>query len=227
MLKWCLNRPHQTKTAADLNALTGMQCNDEIYKPLRKSEIEKEEKKICNLINVLQDEYLNPFSPRLEQDVLFNLSSGVPAQGNVEDLLNIRAKGKELADEFIEKRLVSKEKSFNDPIPRVKVPNFHQTQVKIPKANKQLKVVEANRNIIGRLLSLSTKSSQPINLEAALTYLLFPVPLQIQMGQKDQLKRANSSELEDSVKQISSYVLDMIAQLRMCLVGVSGTFEFR
>jgi hypothetical protein len=81
VLKWCLNRPHQAKTAADLNALTGMQRNDEIYKPLGKSEIEKEEKKICNLINVLQDEYLNPFSLSLELDVLFNLSSGVPAQG--------------------------------------------------------------------------------------------------------------------------------------------------
>ena len=160
----------------------------------------------------------------------------MPAQGNVEGLLNIRTKGKELADEFIEKRLVSKEKSFNDPIPRVKVPNFHQTQVKIPKANKQLKVVEANRNIIGHLLSLSTKSSQPINLEAALTYPLFPVPLSLanpdgtkRSTQKSKLLEIISPGLENSeapsVQDISTYVLDMIAQLRMCLVGVSGTFE--
>ena len=211
-----------------------MQSNDEIYKPLRKSEIAKEEKKISDVMYVLQDEYLNPFSPRLEQDMLLNLSSGVPAQGNVDDLLGIWKNGKDLADRFTKERLVSKEKSFNDPIPRVKVPTFHQTDVKLSK-NKQLKVVEANRNIIGRLLSISIKSGQPINLEASLMYPLFPFPLSLanpdgtkRSTQKSKLLEIITPKGSNEVplmQEMSTYVVDMIAQLRMCITGVSGTFE--
>jgi hypothetical protein len=86
------------------------------------------------------------------------------------------------------------------------------------------------------LLSLSTKSNQPIDLEAVLKYPLFPVLLNLanpdgskRSTQKSKLLEIISSELDNSeapsVHEISTYVLDMIAQLRMCLVCVSGTFE--
>ena len=55
---------------------------------------------------------------------------------------------------------------------------IHTTKL-IVKKKKSMKVINANRNIIGKLLMLSTKRSKPIDLEGALTHPLFPVPLSL------------------------------------------------
>ena len=53
---------------------------------------------------------------------------------------------------------------------------FHNKNL-VVKKNKNIKVINANRNIIGKLLMLSTKRNRPIDLEDALAYPLFSVPL--------------------------------------------------
>ena len=66
-------------------------------------------------------------------------------------------------------RLVSKEKLFYAPIPKVEVCSFNFNKVKVV-TDKEVNVIEANRNILRRLLSLSTKYNRVINLESVLTY---------------------------------------------------------
>ena len=116
-MKWCLNHPFLAQVVADLNEFSGTKTTTKCYKPLRKSEIKKEEKKIKDVIDILQNEYLNPFViPDLDPNELFNLSSGVPLQSGAEELLNIWNQGKELAEEFWSDRLLSTKIPFQDPV---------------------------------------------------------------------------------------------------------------
>lgn len=76
VLKWCLNRPHQAKHFNELSNFAGLNPSSECYKPLREIEIQKSENIVSTVISVLENEYLNPFSIQLDQDKLYNLSSG-------------------------------------------------------------------------------------------------------------------------------------------------------
>ena len=153
---------------------------------------------------------------------------------NVEELLNIWNNGKNLAENFLNERLVTKEKLFYAPIPRVKVPSFNLNKVKVV-TNKEVKVIEANRNILGRLLSLSTKHNRVIGLESVLTYPLYPVPLSLANpdGTKRSTQKSKLLEIFDNTEvnvEVSSVhesvlIVDMIAQLRLCITGATGTFE--
>lgn len=223
---------------AKLNEISGLSSRKQGYKSLRSTQIMKEEKRINDVINVLENEYINPLLlPNLNPDHLINLSSGVPLESGGDELLNISRTGEDLAKKFQKERLFSSHFKFQDPIQQVKVPSFlPQKQLKLRKENK-FKVIEANRNIIGRLFSISAKTNRPVNLEVALSYPLYPVPLSLANPDESKRSTQKSTLLEllptkgtqeeaNLIKtDVVGYVIDMIAQLRTCLVGCTGTFE--
>ena len=77
------------------------------YKRRRNSEILKSEENVANVIHVLNNEYLNPFDVTLDKDKLFNLSSGVAKEDDLEKLLNIWQTSKDQSDQFPTKRILS------------------------------------------------------------------------------------------------------------------------
>ena len=79
-----------------------------------------------------------------------------------------------------EKRKVTKSKKFHDPISRNSIKSFKNTSAtKVIKRGDKTSTVSVNRDIVGSLLSFSTKHEKLINWEPALTYPLSPVPLSI------------------------------------------------
>ena len=120
----------------------------------------------------MENEYIDPFSLNLDIGQLYNLSSGVPKESGVEELLLIEESGSIAATEFLEKRILNKV-NFNDPIRRVETPTFQETSVTLKK-NGSEKIVYANRDIISRLLSLSTRFEKSLDFRYALTYPLYP-----------------------------------------------------
>ena len=140
-------------------------------------------------------------------------------------------------NEFCTKRTLSTEISFHDVIHRNKVPMFHTKKV-IVKKDKTIKVINANRDIIGKLLILSTKYNKPIDLEGALTYPLFSVPLSLAYpgGVKRGYQKSNLLPLlmpnfenlnntNGPNKVHCVYIMDMIAQLRTCFTNLPSTYE--
>ena len=121
----------------------------------------------------MENEYIDPFSLNLDIGQLYNLSSGVPKESGVEELLLIEESGSIAATEFLEKRILTSEVNFNDPIRRVETPTFQETSVTLKK-NGSEKIVYANRDIISRLLSLSTRFEKSLDFRYALTYPLYP-----------------------------------------------------
>ena len=112
VLKWCVNRPYQAKYFKELTNYAGTDPSTLCYKPLRISEIEKTERNVREIIDVLENEYINPFSLYLDIGQLHNLSSGDPKESGVEEVLLIEESGSIAATEFLEKPILTSEVNF-------------------------------------------------------------------------------------------------------------------
>ena len=140
VLKWCLNRSQQAQNTRELNSVTGLGENTDSYKPLRPSQILKSEEMVSNVQSVLKNEYINPFEVGLDQSKLYNLSSGLPLPNEIADaIIDIPHKGVQLAEEFRERRLVSKTTLFHSPVKRN---NYQSSRFVRTTKLKQLKLIE-------------------------------------------------------------------------------------
>ena len=62
VMKWCLNMADQAKNVNALKEMAGIYCPSEKYKPLCPSQILINENLVAEVIRVLEEEYINPFS---------------------------------------------------------------------------------------------------------------------------------------------------------------------
>ena len=70
--------------------------SSEKYTPLRLSQILISEKLVAEVISVLEEEYINPFSVLVAEDCLFDLSSGILVNDQLADeILNTKKLGKD------------------------------------------------------------------------------------------------------------------------------------
>ena len=80
-----------------------------VYKPLRPSQILKSERFVSNIINVLKEEYVNPFDSKLDKGLLVNLSSRITVAEDVaEEITSTDSSGKDDYQTFCKDRLESK-----------------------------------------------------------------------------------------------------------------------
>ena len=235
VLKWCLNRADQAKNVKEMKDMAGTTTKSEMYKALRPSQILTSEKMVTKVIEVLQEEYINPFSVLVDEGQLYNLSSGVPVSIDLADeILETRNKGIEIAEKFTTERLLGDgTKKFHDPLPRNKIKafkNISKTLV-LKKSHKERKV-EVNRDILALLVRLSLTSGLPVDFNKALEYPLSPIPLSIATPDGERRETVKSKLMEiiistcrrppQSPKSVirvnkqkpSALVIDLIAAIR-------------
>ena len=235
VLKWIFTRPEQAKNTHEMKKIAGLKLSSE-YKSLRRSQVIKSENHIQNVINVLTNEYINPFGIETDRDSLVNLSSGVVNKDC--NILKLHSERKKAFDEFITSRLHTAETPFHSPIPRKKLQLFKSSSINIQKPTEsKIKTVSLNRNMIGKLLSLSTTFGKPIDLKEALCFPLSPIPLSIansdgsrRITQKSKLSDIITSSYNPSfltthpAKKNTSYIIDLIAHVRTQTTKVPETF---
>lgn len=233
VLKWCLNRSAQASNTKALKDLCGLEADPGIYKPVRPSQIIKSEQMVNSVIKVLTEDYVNPFGVDVDKENLVCLSSAVPVDEDVADsLLLVPEKGKQQHDAFIKTRLHKREVPLHDPIKRNNIKGFRSsTNRKVKEKN----AAEVNRDILARLLYLSSKASKVIDFEKALTYPLSDVPLSLcnadgSMRKTSKSKLANkilsqSNEQTHAVeKEHTVYIVDLMALVRV-ISEIPETFE--
>ena len=116
ILKWTLNRPHQSANTSELKSMTGINQQNFVYKSLRPNEIIKSEKKVRRIVKVLQEEYISPFSGELDKSQLYNLSSGIPVPEDLaEMILRTTEDGHNEYSSFLENRLEGIARCFTTP----------------------------------------------------------------------------------------------------------------
>ena len=159
--------------------MAGVKSNDSVYTTIRPYRKLHFEKLVTSFAEVLQVGYLNPFSPVLDAQQLYNISSGVPIEdrNQVLQLLNMTQIRIEPRDCFIQDRLVSGVTSFHSPVERNNLKLFTSTgrTVKM-KIGKETSILQVNRNIMPKIISWPVKSGKVVDFKDALTYLLCPVP---------------------------------------------------
>ena len=147
----------QAKITAELKTITGVSRAEDKYKTLHAYQIGKSEKWTSKLVQTITQEFLNPFDDSLDQAKLYNLSSGIPVDTQKsEQMLKIKEDGSMMYEEFVERRLLSEDLDFHDPLSRNKLELFKSCgkTVNLKKEGK-LMSAEVNRNVIGTLLALS------------------------------------------------------------------------
>ena len=133
---------------------------------------------MTEIINVLSEEYINPFDQFLDHSKLINLSSGVPLEIN--DVLKCWDTGEQQFKTFTKECISSNVKSFHDPIRRNNITLFKQTSKSVTVSrNGKTSIVEVNRNIIGKLSAISAKRSKAADFEVSLCYPLKSTPLSL------------------------------------------------
>ena len=65
-MKWCLNRPQQSKNTVSLKRIANLSNAQSIYKQLRPSNILKFENIVAENVRVLEEEYLHPFEVQVK-----------------------------------------------------------------------------------------------------------------------------------------------------------------
>ena len=173
-----MNRAEQSKNTGRLEEKAGVSSTSRLYNPLRPSKILKSENVVTEIINVLSEEYINPFDQFLDHSKLINLSSGVPLEINY--VLKSWDTGEQQFKTFTKEYISSNVKSFHDPIRRNKITLFKQTSKSVTVSrNGKTSIVEVNRNIIGKLLAISAKRSKAVDFEVSLCYPLTSTPLSL------------------------------------------------
>ena len=153
-------------------------------------------------------------------------------------LLSLPKKGEDLFKEFRQKRLLTGEISFNEPIKKqIDKKLIKNKLIKTVKRSNQVSSIEVNRNILGKLLSHSINHNKRIDFSEALKYPLSPTPLSI--SHPDAKKRScNKSDLllplilpnqSDSYRNpcsnnLSAYVYDVMVGIRT-MNNIPDTFE--
>ena len=223
-----------------LMLLADVNTSEEGYKSNRLSSIIKTKNYVQKVINVLTDEYINPFANSLDKESLYSLSSGLPVESDIATgILRIKEMGEEQYHTFIDSRIKTTEVKIHEPITCNKLLLFKNAckKVEVIKTNNHL-LAEINRNILEKLLSYSAKSGRAINFQTALKYPLSSVPLAFANPDRTQRATKKSQLMEIMLSYVNDLldysdvripkeqiaVVDLMALIRV-LPGVCDTYE--
>ena len=158
---------------SELKKMTAISKSFNMYKPMGPSQIMASEKRVAEVIRVLEQKYINPFG--LGPDELLNPSSGESVDAKLaKSILNVCKDGKKMRDEFIQSRIKSKSKKFHDPLKRCTINTFNALSKFVakdvpladPKADQLLKDVKKDSIfVIDLLAAIRTMTNLPETYE--------------------------------------------------------------
>ena len=89
--------------------------------------MQRDEADVTSILTTIEN-MVNPFDPMLEGESLYKISSGQLAPDSVgSDLLGAKLRGTRALTEFCNKRLISGETLFHDPMKKIKIKTFRHT----------------------------------------------------------------------------------------------------
>ena len=237
--KWTLNRSGAAEITQKLKAFAGVKQHNNVYKPSRPTEIVKSNTMVSKVMNVLEHEYINPFDKDIDPKKLLNLSSGIPVTDSIADaILQVLEDGITGFETFVSEQITSDTKDFFVTLPRIAIKLFSHTGKKVEiVVNGKSKIVDANSNVISRLLALSSKLNRKIDMQTALTFPLSAVPLSL--ARPDGSRRETDKSVFSHIlleecdpektqypqkKDVVAYLIDLMALVRARFM-TPDTFE--
>ena len=170
--RWVRGRASQTKFVDALKEMTGVQ--ETSYNPkksLRPSEIIKSDKIVENIMDAMQNHFIEPFDPVLEKVKLYNLMPGKPVPDNVkESLCSVTMLGEKYVRNFELRLEESNDKAFHDTLTRNKHVTFKAAKLKLTlKKSGKNEEVRIQKGVLGTLLA----KSNIVDISGSLAYPFF------------------------------------------------------
>ena len=154
--------------------MAGVNDNQEsgTQKEATKPRMSRDETDVRNIMNTVES-MTDPYEYSVE---LASISSGVIASQKIkDDLLSGPEKGEKQLKEFIEKRLLSNEVDFFDPLPKLKLSTFSENTIQ-----KRMKVsgseiaIKADRAFFSKLVTIA--KVRDLDLHEVYSHELGPIP---------------------------------------------------
>ena len=203
------------------------------HNDLQPSRIARDEADVKSIVSILQDTWLNPFNPDLQD--LVCLSTGKVATPDVErDLLGAKDIGEEAYKAFREQRLQcnTPKVKFHDAITKAKLMTFtHLTKKVTIKAGKNQEVIlKADRRLFAQMIVIA--ESRNLQMRDVLSHPLGPLPWSLATPD-GLLRKTNKASLakelqknvqaSDAIPHPSACVIDGMALVQR-LKGDQKTF---
>ena len=174
--RWSVTLTQRGMALSELKQLVGLQSGEEPANQQRKWRIKRDNADIDALTNALNST-CNPFTSHSPHE-LVNLSSGKSTAKETEEfLLSTLSRGEEHRLKF-ERECSDDSSLFLKTMPRIKMFNFAAENARRGKlSERRINATEGVRDIFGRILAVTAKTSNSFNLKHILTYPITDVPL--------------------------------------------------
>ena len=156
-------------------------CNtagqNSVHRDLKPSRIEKDEASIQAIVDLLENNWANPFDNRNTE--LISLSSGaVPSESICNDLSKAQEIGKHAFQMFVTERLERNppSRNFTDPIRKQNLKTFSsmtKTKKTVTVSGRET-ILRVNCNLFGTMVL--TSQSRDFNIKEVLSHPLGPIP---------------------------------------------------
>lgn len=174
---------------------------------LSNSRIKKDEHDIKSLIDMLENNWINPFSTTNSD--LMSISTGMAAPENIRnDLLKAKDYGRKAYMEFREERLETDppKTKFHDRLKKLNLKTFTNLKVKntYKVAGKHV-ILQADRNIFAKMILIS--QTRKLDMKEVLAHRLGPIPWALASPEGTLRKTAKSSlpnRLKKNLKPIEA-----------------------
>ena len=109
-----MNRPYQSTFIEPLQEYCNLSKSSSNTKSLRPSEILKSDKIVCSMMNTIQQQFLNPFSPDLHKDKLYIIDSWSPVNDSIcESLITLESNAENVMKDLKERQKIDSTKDIN------------------------------------------------------------------------------------------------------------------
>ena len=187
------------------------------HKDLQPTRIARDDNDVKSIISVLQNTWLNPFNPDLQD--LVCLSTGKVATPDVEhDLLQAKDIGEKAYKAFREQRLQSNppKVKFHDTITKAKLKTFTHLNKKVSvKAGRNQEVIlKADRRLLAQMIVIA--ESRNLQMKEVLSHPLGPLPWSLATPDGLMRKTNKASLAKELQKNVQS--ADSIPQPSACVI---------
>uniref|UniRef100_A0A6P7FYQ7 Uncharacterized protein LOC114335591 n=1 Tax=Diabrotica virgifera virgifera TaxID=50390 RepID=A0A6P7FYQ7_DIAVI len=203
--RWARNHGVRTRIISHVLNRAGLSnCNEDLTADLHPDRLKKHQKQIKAFMHCIE-QTTSPFSSSLDNDQLYNISTGQATTPEVANcLLRTVSSGMFLRDQFITECNVDPDR-FHKVLKKNPVLTFASLKKKKSmKIGQKVHEVKLQRDLFGRLLALSLDTH--VNLEKVLCFPITPVPLSLCHMDGSINKTAKSILIRELEKQVEEIV---------------------
>ena len=217
--RYYLTAEYRTEALRQLRELLSLQSDNKGHADLQPSRIKRDESDVESLIDMLENNWINPLS--IEPRDLVSISTGVVAPSDIcDDLLKARQRGEEAY--ITQASKLAEGIGFYEPIRRLRIKTFSDiSKQTVAKGTNKEVTLRADNRLFGQILLIA--QNRKLNMMEVLSYPLGPKPWALANGDGS-LKKTDKSSLGRHIEKEAAY-MDTISGSRAIIIDGMGIVQ--